>query len=198
MPPVNPTTLAVYQLAENLPLLKKSFAHFAAKNQFKAREVGFDQVQGFDFSGNTLLDLGELMSLLRCFRVVPQCMAEHVIKSEFSRARFHEPVIHADATWEEKEKDAGKLNFREFVEFLVRITPLANGLAFYECDSDEGKAKALMAVFHNASQNPRHDSNLKQLAEALGVKLEPVADGTRAEVRLFECMLRSTYRLAEW
>ena len=54
------------------------------------------------------------------------------------QARFHVPVVRANSTWEEKDKAAGLLNFREFLvcqllmfshdgsaDFMLRVFGLA-------------------------------------------------------------------------
>jgi hypothetical protein len=163
--PVNAAMLAVLQSSDHQPLLKRAFALYAAKNQFRVKETAGDKsVTGFDVSGTTLLDLGELLVLLKAFRIVPQCLSVEVVRQEFSRARYHEAVG-------ERDKDVGQLNFRDFVEFLIRLISLSGHPAIYECDNDGDKAEALMVLFHAAVRQPRHDANLKQLAKALGIEV---------------------------
>jgi hypothetical protein len=111
-----------------------------------------------------------MLTLLKGYRIVPQYISAEEIKKQFSQARFHEAIIRKDSTWEEKEKDAGQLNFREFLDFLVRLTPLFTFPASTESESDVEKANSLMSAFYTSLMHPRHDSNLKQIASALGVK----------------------------
>lgn len=83
--------------------------------------------------------------------------------------RYHEHTVPEDATFEEKEKDKGLLNYREFLEFLVFLSMVLT----YDppVDTDMQKAEAMMALIHHAVANPRHDSNLKQLATTLGIPI---------------------------
>ncbi len=77
--------LAVLQESAHLPLLKKSFVLFAGKNQFKAKATAFSQDDGFDVAHLTLLDLGELLVLLKAFHIVPKLITTEAVKSLFTR-----------------------------------------------------------------------------------------------------------------
>jgi hypothetical protein len=84
-----------------------------------------------------------------------------------SQIRFHDTIVRSDSTWEEKEKDEGMLNFRDFLEFLAHLTLTVPPAA--TAQSNQHKALTVMTMCHDAIANPKHDSNLKELQRRLGL-----------------------------
>jgi hypothetical protein len=73
------------QSAATGPLLKAAFRQYAAKNQFKAKEVAYDHRNGFDVSGVSLMDVGELVLCLKGFRIIPEWLEETSLRRMFSQ-----------------------------------------------------------------------------------------------------------------
>ncbi len=169
--PVDHALIDLLQSPDHAPLLKEAFNVYSNKNKFIRKESdqerGFEQIQ----TSLTHLDGGELLSLLKGFRIVPKWLSVEDYKQFWSSARYHH---HAGAfsNWVDREKSVELLNYSEFLEMVVRLAVRIRFSAEAE-ETDWGKVQLFMRLMNQAAADPRHDTTLQKFRGLVARPIDP-------------------------